>query len=272
MANGIEREEIASIAKEAMELLGTGRQAEPFSARFKQFAIDDAYDVTTLTVKAREARGERPAGRKIGFTNRVAWAGLGISAPFWSYVFDTTVHDLAALGNSFSLAGFAEPRIEPEIVVGLAASPRAGMSEAELLACIEWIAHGFEIVQCIYPGWVFSTADAIADHGLHGALVIGPRHPISPDLAKSMAGFSLGLRRGNEIMATGHAQDVLGGPLNSLLELAALLASDPRFEPLQPGEVVTTGTLAAAQAVAPGETWSTKLSNTELGGISVTFT
>jgi 2-oxo-3-hexenedioate decarboxylase len=75
--------------------------------------------------------------------------------------------------------GFAEPRIEPEIVFKLALAPTLGMDETALLDCVDWVAHGFEIVQSIFPGWKFSAPDTVAAFGLHGALLIGPRHSIA---------------------------------------------------------------------------------------------
>ena len=93
-------------------------------------------------------------------------------------MYDTTVRNLADLGGAFPLAGLAEPRIEPEIVFGLARAPAQGMDDAALIGCVEWVAHGFELVQSIFPNWKFSPADTVAANGLHGALLIGPRHPV----------------------------------------------------------------------------------------------
>ena len=127
----------------------------------------------------RESRGEMPVGRKIGFTNRTIWAEYNVYAPIWGYVYDRTVHDLAEIGDTFSLVNLAEPRIEPEIVFRLAVAPVPGMDEKTLLAGVDWVAHGFEVVQSIFPGWRFSAPDTVAAFGLHGALLIGPRHPIA---------------------------------------------------------------------------------------------
>jgi 2-oxo-3-hexenedioate decarboxylase len=79
------------------------------------------------------------------------------------------VHSLSEIGNTFPLAGLAEPRIEPEIVFRLAVAPTLGMDERTLLESIDWVAHGFEIVLSIFPGWKFSAPDAVAAFGLHGA-------------------------------------------------------------------------------------------------------
>ena len=54
---------------------------------------------------------------------------------------------LAELGDIFSLMHLAEPRIEPEIVFRLAVAPVAGMDERALLESVDWVAHGFEVVQ-----------------------------------------------------------------------------------------------------------------------------
>ena len=264
-------DEIVAIADEVLELLGTGKQVSPFSSRWNEFTMDDGYAAGARGAKKRAARGERPVGRKIGFTNKAAWGGLGISAPMWGPIYSTTVRDLTEIGHSFPLDGFAEPRIEPEIIVGLSKTPRPGMSDAELRLCIDWVAQGFEIAQCIYPGWRFTVPDAIADYCLHAALLIGERLAPSAELIESLPKISVELLRGDEVKATGRGADVLGGPLSSLRSLMELLASDPTFEPLRAGEIVTTGTMSPAPPIAAGEIWSARLSNTPLVGAHVTF-
>ena len=164
---------IHAIAAEAIGVLGTGRQIAPFSERRPGLTLAEAYRVTDAVRGLREPRGERPVGRKIGFTNRTIWDEYGVHAPIWSFVYDRTVLDLAACGGAFALDGLAEPRIEPEIVFGLAAAPEPGVDAAGLLSAIAWVAPGFEIVQSIFPGWRFSPADTVIGFGLHGALLVG---------------------------------------------------------------------------------------------------
>src|SRR6202041_2551597 len=162
------------IAKDVLEVLGTGRQLDPFSKSYPAFGLKDAYNVTAAVRAEREARGERPIGRKIGFTNRTIWAEYGVYAPIWGYVYAGTVRDLTSDPLEVSLNGRAEPRIEPEIMFGLAAPPEPGMDEEALIGCIDWIAHGFEIVQSIFPNWSFQAPDTVAASGLHGRLFVGP--------------------------------------------------------------------------------------------------
>src|ERR1700731_1311091 len=161
MDNNEHTRTLPAIATEAFAALGNPRQISPFSARPSGLSIEDAYRITPLVRQMYEADGAKAVRRKIGFTNRTIWAQYGVFAPIWGHVFDRSVHDLAAV-EALPLAPFSEPRIEPEIVFGLAEAPAAQMDETALLSCIAWIALGFEIVQSIYPGWKFSAADTIA--------------------------------------------------------------------------------------------------------------
>jgi len=129
--------ELQAIAAEAFAALDTRRQISSFSARISAFDLDDAYRVTASIRQMREARGEMPVGRKIGFTNRTIWTEYNVYEPVWGYVYNRTVHNLAEIGDRFSLMGFAEPRIEPEIVFKLALTPAPDMDETALLACID---------------------------------------------------------------------------------------------------------------------------------------
>ena len=266
--------ETQAIADEAFAVLGTGRQVAPFSSRIPGFDLDDAYRVAAAVRAMREARGETPIGRKIGFTNRTIWEEYGVSAPMWGYVYDTTVHDLADAGEGFPLAGLAEPQIEPEIVFGFAAAPDPGMGEAAILGCVEWIAHGFELVQSIFPGWQSKLPDAVAAYGLHGALLIGPRHDVARDRERwltTLATFEIALSRDGEVVDRGRSANVLGGPLSALKHLVAVLADDRANPPVAAGEIVTTGTLTRAFRVAPGQTWRTEPSGVALDGIGIRF-
>ena len=261
------------IAAEAFAALVGPRQIPPFSSRPGGLSVDDAYRVTPRVRKLYEAGGARVIGRKIGFTNRTIWSEYGVYAPIWGYVFDRSLYDLAAL-EPLPLASFSEPRIEPEIVFGLSAAPSAQMDETALSSCIEWVALGFEIVQSIFPGWKFSAADTIAANGVHGALLIGPRHPFGPRAAqwqRTLPAFQIELKCDGRLIDRGHAENVLGGPLSALRHLVGLLASDPLNPPLAAGEIVSTGTLTKAMPVAAGEVWTAVPTGIALDEIRVRF-
>jgi len=266
--------EIDAVASAAFAALGSGRQIAPFSTHLGSFSLDDAYRVTNAVRRLREARGERVLGRKIGFTNRTIWAEYGVYDPVWGFLYDRTVRDLADIGDPFFLSGLAEPRIEPEIVFGLASAPDPDMDEATLLTCVDWVAHGFELVQSIFPNWIFNAADTVAAFGLHGALLVGERHPVAPlrvDWLDTLSDFTIDLYRDGARVDRGLASNLLGGPLTALRHLVNVLARDPANPPLAAGEIVTTGTLTRAFPVSPGETWRTRPDGIALDGIEIRF-
>lgn len=266
--------DIGAIAAEAFATLGTERQIQPFSDRYRGFGLREAYRVTAAVRTERERRGERVVGRKIGFTNRTIWPEYNVHQPIWGYLYDRTVFDLGAAGAGFSLRGLAEPRIEPEVVFGLRETPDTGMDNDALLGCIEWVAHGFEIVQSIFPNWTFVAPDTVAAYGLHGALLVGPRHPVAGQVAewqRMLSSFEIVLSRDGEVVDRGLASNVLDGPVLALRHLVALLATDDVGPQLAAGEIVTTGTLTRALPVAPGETWTTQLSGAALPGARIQF-
>lgn len=269
--------QLQDIADEIRAAQLDARQVEPFSARVPGFDLASAYAVADLVHRGRVARDERPVGRKLGFTNPDMWALYGVRAPVWAWMYDSSVTRLASASAVCSLSGLAEAKIEPEIVFALRHTPPAGAAGDlhALLGCVEWVAHGFEIVQSHFPGWQFQAADTVADQALHGCLLIGPPSPVAQlgaDPVAALDGFSLELLCDDQPRALGHGHHVLGSPLAALAHLVRVLASQPGVPPLQPGEIVTTGTITTAQPVQPGQRWRTRLHGLPLPGLDATFT
>jgi 2-keto-4-pentenoate hydratase len=214
-----------------------------------------------LAVRAlRVARGEKPAGYKIGFTNRTIWPRYGVYAPIWGTVWDTTLIPCDGRAT-LPLARLCQPRLEPEIVFGLSATPPAGSTLEQLFACVEWLAPGFEIVQSHHADWKFSAAESVADGGLHGRLLVGLHTPLR-DLAASgaaldewLAAKSVQLLRNGERVEQGHGHHVLDGPLHALRHFVLELQRCPGAPALRAGDVITTGTWTDAWPLEPGQTW-----------------
>lgn len=244
----------------------------PVSATQPAFSVDQAYQVARLNHDALLARGEQPVGRKIGFTNRNIWPEYGVYQPIWAHVYASTISYLKDDGAAVGLQRFCQPRIEPEIVFKFARPPR-DPDPLAIAECVEWVAHGFEIVHSHAPGWKFAVADTIADFGLHGALLIGTPMPAGqmPGMLDTLSRFQVELLRDGQFVDRGIGSNVLDGPLQAVAHLVTLLAEQKRFPPIAAGEIVTTGTLTAAWPVAAGQVWQTTLKGIDLLGIKVRF-
>lgn len=270
--------ELNAIASQIKTAQDQGLPLSQITSQQKGFDTAAAYAVADLIHAMRLAEGARAVGRKIGFTNPAMWAQYGVNAPVWAYMYDTTVTYLSDTSNApatCSLHGFAQPKIEPEIIFHFHSAPPPGGDIRAVLACIDWVAHGFEMVQSHYPGWKFQAPDAIADWGMHARLLVGKPQAVDvlgADLQEALAAFTLVLSEGGVARETGKGANVLGNPLAAVAHLIQVLASQLPYQPLQANEIITTGTVTSAYSVQPGQTWQTELKGIALSGLSVTFT
>jgi 2-oxo-3-hexenedioate decarboxylase len=260
-----------SLAQRLLAAHDTGSLMPLPSAASASFSMADAFAAADALRQMRIARGEKPVGYKIGFTNRSIWERYGVHQPIWGPVWDSSTLLLDGASASVSLRGLSQPRLEPEVVFGFARAPRAGSSLAELQDCIDWVAHGFEIVHTHFEGWRFSAADTVADFALHGRLRVGPRVPVQgwTSLAADLAALRVELLCDGHVVDRGQGAVVLDGPLHALrLWIDAMARHTPGW-PIRPGDVVTTGTITDAWALAPGQTWSTRLSDARLTALTL---
>lgn len=245
--------------------------------------IDDAYDIAKSVLNIRIAQGETPVGRKIGFANQKLWSRYGksapVTAPIWSTLYDSTVHFAMNNAALHKLTKAQQPRIEPQLIFKLARAPQAAMDINDLAECLEWMAHGFEVVVSPFRHWSFEPADAIAAFGLHRALIIGEpkmlsrhsRHNLSAVLANASLSLSRSTADNTTLCAAGFGSDLLGSPLHAMFALHQQLQSQPQFQALQAGELIATGSWTDAIPIKRGEVWSSAFSQLNLPGLNVSF-
>ena len=176
-------------------------------------------------------------------------------------MYDDTVHPGA---TTYSLGPFISPRIEPELVFKMKEPMNTGGLEAEtILQSVEWMALGYEIVDCPYPNWQYKPADFIAACGIHKGLVLGPPCPVGT--AADIAGFKVRLLKNGELADEGAGKNCLRSPALCLAELAGVTA-------LGAGELISTGSLTSAQPIAAGETWRFEVEGLEVPALTLTIT
>ena len=269
-------QQIQTIAQALLDAHDRATLIESFAAREADFDLDAAYQVAAELMRVRRSRGSRPVGRKIGFTNRSIWARYGVDAPMWAHVYDDTLRYATDGKAEISLAGIVSPRMEPEIVFKLRAPVPVACNDPErLLRAAEWYAHSVEIVQSHFD-WKFKLADATADWACHARLVIGEPQRIReqdiPALARALPEVKVALLKDGVRQIEGLGANVLGSPAYALGFLADLLSEQGFMQPLEAGEVISTGTITDALPVKPGETWSTEISGLPLQNLTISYT
>jgi 2-keto-4-pentenoate hydratase len=267
--------DLAAIAAQMKGAQHAGHQIPPFSSRYQGFDIDSAYAVADELHRARVKAAQVSVGRKIGFTNPDMWPLFNVGAPVWAYVYESTVVQLGRGRQTCSLGSFCEPKIEPEIILHFKEAPPVAGDAQAILRCVDWISHGFEIVQCHFPGWQFKAPDTIADLALHATLLVGKRvkvDQLGSNPAQQLEQFSIELSCNAACREIGRGFNVLGSPLLAVAHLTKVLASQPDSLPIQAGEIVTTGTITKAYSIQVGEVWTTTVGGISLPGLSIEFT
>ena len=267
---------LGGIADRLVAAYDSASFVDPITASRPGFTVAEAYDVLADIETRRRGAGWRPVGRKIGFTNRTIWDRYGVWQPMWAHVWAHTVHHVEGGKATLPLDGLVQPRLEPEVVFKLKAPLGPTEDALAVMAAVEWIAPGFEIVQSHFPDWKFQASDCTAAFGLHGALIVGTPMDVTDANRAALVGllpdFAATLSRGDTVVDRGVGANVLDSPALALATLARVLADQPQFPALAAGEIVTTGTLTDAWPVAPGETWSSDYGDLGIGGLTVTFT
>jgi 2-keto-4-pentenoate hydratase len=176
-----------------------------------------------------------------------------------------------------SIGRMCSPKIEPEIVFKMKKPLGEGPADpSATLDAVEWLALGFEIIDCVYADWKYQPADFVAAFGLHAALVVGTPYRLEADMipaiAEQLPKFTVKLLKNGEVVADGSGKNSLRSPALCLAELAAAIARQPDTEPLGAGELVSSGTLTESQPIRAGETWTAVLDGLDLPQLTLRAT
>ncbi|MEW6670699.1 MAG: 4-oxalocrotonate decarboxylase [Thermodesulfobacteriota bacterium] len=270
----METETMHLIATAIAAARASGQLTSPPSTCISGFDLDSGYRIGRYLHAKLIKQGYQPAGRKIGFTNRDTWKEFDLQTPIWAYIYDRTVQFAEENSAEVSLSAMVAPRLEPELVFKINKSlKKPPRRPRELLRAVEWMAMGFEIVDCHYPDWKFTAADAVADFGVHALLVVGNPAPIDPAdtglLEEQLHTFQVILKKEDRAFAEGTGANALGSPLLALSHLCELLSLQEWAEPVQAGELITTGTLTRLPYIFSGEKWKMETNGVALSGLEL---
>lgn len=247
----------AALAREIADAYSRKQLIAPPASRDGGLDLGTAYAVEHELMQLRLAQGHRTVGRKVGFANKAMWRVLKLDTLVWAHMYDDTVHHAPSNSHELSVAPMVAPKIEPEIVLRLKRPLDGATEAADVLACVESIALGFEIIDCVYPDWKFTPADFVAAYGLHAGLIVGAPLAVKddeiPSLVDRLASFTVALEKNGHVVAQGAGKNSLKSPALCLGELGSALVK--QGAPLAAGEYVSSGTLTEAQLIAPGDTF-----------------
>jgi len=238
--------------------------------------LPTAYAVERELVRMRRAKDHATVGVKVGYANKAMWRVLKLETLVWAHMYDDTVRYADQNTATLSLAHTISPRIEPEIVFKLKSPLGAGIAEAvAALEAVEWLALGFEIIDCPYADWKYQPADFVAAYGLHAALIVGEPRPVTAAsisaLVAQLAIFKVRLSKDGHLVEEGSGRNSLRSPALCLAELASAMAKQHDAEPLGAGDLVSSGTLTESTPIQPGATWTASVEGIDLPALALTL-
>ncbi len=245
----------------------------PPSASEAGFDVAAAYAVQRELTQLRLAQGRRVVGQKVGYANKAMWRVLKLDTLVWGPMFDDTVRYAAHGSATFDTAPLVSPKIEPEIVFKLRAPvPAETRDPAAVLAATDWLAIGFEVIDCVFPDWKYQPSDFVAAYALHAALVVGEPRRVDdaaiPKLAEALPTFTVKLSKDGKAVAEGSGRNSLRSPALCVAELASAMAKQETV-PLAAGDLISSGTLTDSMPFGAGETWMAEVSGIDLAPLIV---
>ncbi len=277
--------EVQTLARELLSAYETGEMVAIPPSRRPGFDLNMAYEVEATLKQFRKAAGHRAVGRKVGYANKAMWRVLKLETLVWAHMYDDTVHYSDRNSATLTLPHRRSLKIEPEIVFGLKQPiPTEGAEGVDAataaLASTDWLAVGFEIIDCPFPEWQFQPSDFVASFGLHAALVVGERVEVRSDvrpdriatLVDELSRFKVRVSKKGEFVEEGSGRNSLRSPVLCLAELSAAIARRFPDEPLSAGEIVSSGTLTAGHPTDNGDLWTVEVEGLSLPPLTLRLT
>jgi 2-keto-4-pentenoate hydratase len=251
--------DIDPLGRRLFEAYETADPVTPLSVRH-DLSLADAYAVQAAALEHRRDAGGEPVGYKLGFTNGSIQEQYGVDEPAHGRI----LSDAMLPEPTVATDELIEPRVEPELALVID-EPLAGRTAVhEVLAATRAVVPVIEVVDSRMDGDITAT-DAVADNALAARLRTGET---AADPRATNWGFeATQLRIDGELAATGTGADVLGHPARAVAWLAERLAEGG--DRIEPGELVSTGSLTRAVAVAAGSVVTAAFGS--LGSVSVRF-
>ena len=251
------------LAQALYDAAASGMPIAPLTEARPGLTIDDAYAIQAANAQRRRTEGGRRCGRKIGLTSKAMQEQLGVDQPDYGVLFD----DMAvADGDSMPATGLIAPKVEAELAFVMATDLQGpGVDALAVRRAVAGVVGAIEIIDSRVADWRIALPDTIADNASSARYVLGTRMLDVGAIDLTLTGVVL--THNGRVTQTGAGAAVLGDPLRCVAWLANALGR--HGDGLRAGDVVLSGALHAAVAVAPGDQVQARFAH--LGSVTTGF-
>ncbi|OJF14782.1 2-keto-4-pentenoate hydratase [Couchioplanes caeruleus] len=219
----------------------------------------EAYAIQLHNVRRR---GEPVVGHKVGLSSEAMQAMMGVDEPDYGHLLESMRLSEAEPARA---SRYCYPRVEIEVAFLLGADLPSDCTEDDVLAATEAFAPSIELIDSRILDWKISLADTIADNASSAGFVLGAAR-VAPATVDPRT-IDAVLYRGDEPVARGRSDAVLGNPVTAVAWLARTVASFGVR--LRAGHLVLPGACARAVDVHPGDRFRAVF--TGLGEVRLSF-
>lgn len=260
----MEKEQITLCGDELYEAMLQRKTLSPFTERFKDITIEDAYKISLRMIERRVDAGERVIGKKIGVTSKAVQDMLNVHQP-----------DFGFLTNSMAFSEGQEMPISQQLIQPKAEGELAfilkkdllgpGVTNADVLDATDYVVPCFEVIDSRIENWNIKIEDTVADNASCGLFVLGDGgvDPHKIDLTTC----NMVVEKNGVVISTGVGSAAMGDPVNCVTWLANTLGKYGIS--LKAGEVILSGSLVPLEPVQAGDHMSVSVAG--IGSASVRF-
>jgi len=254
---------INTLASELLEAEATKVAIAPFTERYSEITVTDAYHVQLQVVKQKLEAGRHIIGKKVGLTSKAMQTMLNVNEPDYGHLLDDMeVQDQSIVKANEMIA----PRIEAEIGFILDRDLKGpDVTFLDVLLATKYIVPTLEIIDSRIADWKIKLIDTVADNGSSAKVVIGKKKTSIDNI--DLRDLGMILFKNGEQVATGAGAAALGHPAHAIAWLANKLSE---FDiSLKAGEIILPGALSGAVQVKAGDHIEARFGS--IGSVSVAF-
>lgn len=232
----------------------TATTLEPLSESVPLTSPELAYRIQTRWTELRIAdRDDRVIGRKIGLTSLAMQRQMGVDEPDYGTLWASRHYPAPGGRAVLPSEVFVQPRAEGELAFLIGAPLRGpSVTAQEVLAATDAIAASIEVIDSRITDFRIALTDTVADNASYGAVVLGPWSAELTRRDLRTIGMTIDLDGEPAGQAAGAA--ALGHPAAAVAWLAGRL--DQLGTPLEPGDIVLSGSLAPSIPVRQGSVFT----------------
>lgn len=259
----LDKQTIEKLAKHCEDAELNAQEITKITNDYPEMTYKDAYDIQWTARKAKEARGHKIIGMKMGLTSQAKMKQMGVDNPCYGYLADYFAY---GDGAEIKIDELIHPKVEAEIAFVLKDDLQGpGCHIGDVLAATDFVMPAVEIIDSRYKDFKFDLKSVIADNSSSSRYVTGGRMRDIKDLDLKTLGVVMEIN--GDVVQLGAGAAVLGHPATSIAMLANMMGE--RGETLKAGTYILSGAITEAVGVQKGDNVTVKFQ--DLGALSMKF-